>query len=79
MWETDILWPATLFREDCMRKKLPEKHFDEETEEGLSLGWKDVLALFIAFLQVIFFRVVIGIGAFALVIYLLGKLWLRCW
>lgn len=62
-----------------MGKKLPEKQLDEDTEERLSLGWKDVLALFIAFLQVIFFRVAIGIGSFALVIYLLGKFWLRCW
>lgn len=63
---------------DRMEERENEPYTDEE-KEGLSLDWKDVLALFIAFLQVIFIRVVIGIGSFALVIYLLGKFWLKCW
>lgn len=50
-----------------------------EEKEGLQFEWKDILALTIAVIQVIFSRVVIGIGSFAIVIYLLGKFWLKCW
>lgn len=52
---------------------------DEGAEEGLSLSWKDILALSIAFFQVAFTKMVIVIASFALVIYFLGKVWLRCW
>lgn len=50
---------------------------EEEAKERL--GLKDVLAISIAFMQVLFLRVVIVVASFALVIWLLGKFWLKCW
>lgn len=61
------------------REEGPEAGSHGEVTEGLSFGWKDVLALSIAFLQVFFLRAVIGIASFAAVIWLLGKFWLRSW
>lgn len=58
---------------------LEEKPFEAEPEKGLSFSWKDVLALTIAFMQIIFTKVVIVIASFALAIYILGKFWLKCW